>query len=301
MNWQAHYATSTIKAVLPFQNQLRKFKRRIAPANTPISEVSVYPGGFDQVELLKEAGVPIEGKTVLEVGTGWHPVIPLMLRVAGAGRVILTDTHRLMDRGTIETARHFLLQRSVEMAERFGMDAAKVEARLALDGDLDFAGALAALDMTYSVPFDYDTSRERVDVISSHTVLEHISPAVIAALLEDWKKVLTPEGVILHGVDHSDHRANHDRNLSRVDFLRHSELVWKILCVNPQDYTNRLRHGDYMDMLAAAKYETLIERKAINHNALEDLRAGLPLNARFAGREFEELAILWTHLVARPA
>jgi cyclopropane fatty-acyl-phospholipid synthase-like methyltransferase len=135
------------------------------------------------------------------------------------------------------------------------------------------------MGMTYAVPFDYKQSEVRVDAIVSHTVLEHISPHVIEELVRDFRRVLNPGGMILHGIDHSDHRANVDTRLSRIDFLRYSDKIWNLLCIDPQDYTNRLRHSDYVAIFRAAGFEIVFER-ALRDPTCREALSDFPLAAR---------------------
>ncbi|MDP5215906.1 class I SAM-dependent methyltransferase [Ruegeria sp. 2205SS24-7] len=297
--WQVNCAKNTLTAMLPFQQRLRALKRRIAGKAHQIHEQSVYSGGFDQINFLSEAGLDLQGSTILEIGTGWYPVIPLMLRLAGARQVILTDAHPLLDRETLKAAVDFLRARRTDLAERLGTSVEKIEETLTFPHDAPLDEALDALGLAYRVQASLKEMDVRVDAIISHTVLEHVPPAVIVALLEQSRDILRPGGVISHGIDHSDHRAHRDARLSRVDFLRYSETIWKLLCLNPQDYTNRLRHSDYVAMVDAAGFDLVLERPILDSGARNALNE-MVLAPRFRSRDPDDLAVLWTNILARP-
>ena len=184
--WQLYWAKNTLKQIVPFQRDLRRLKRRFSHSPNQINERSVYAGGFDQISLLTNAGLNVCGLDVLEVGTGWFPVIPLMMRLAGARHVTLTDAHMLLDIDTLNTTVRFLLERKVDLAERLAITVAAIEDQLRVVSGGTLEDMLAGLGMTYAVPFDYKQSEARVDVIISHTVLEHISPRMIEELMRDW-------------------------------------------------------------------------------------------------------------------
>ncbi len=296
--WQVDVAKNTLTAILPFQNTLRRCKRRVRRQHT-LNASSTVSGAFDHIDALKEAGVSINGATILEVGSGWFPVVPLILRIAGAGHVVMTDVHNLMDADLVRHTARFLSERSAEISERLGLPEHLVKQRLAVAEDDAFDDVLEALGLSYHTPFDYAANTATIDVICSHTVLEHISPDILEQLYGDWKLALKPGGVLCHGIDHSDHRANKDTVLSRIDFLRYSDTVWKFLCIHPQDYTNRLRHPDYIEAIQAAGYELITNRPMVNQACLTEL-ADLKLNARFAEYSDEDIATLWTQVVARP-
>jgi SAM-dependent methyltransferase len=294
--WQIYWAKNTLKTLLPFQRQLRKLKRRIAGSSHQINEQSVYGGGFAQIFFLADAGLDVRGLDILEVGTGWYPVIPLMMRLAGARRVILTDVHALLDLETLKATVMFLLERKADLAERLHITVPEIEDKLRLAQGDDLDDVLAEMGMTYAVPFDYKQSEVRVDAIISHTVLEHVPPQVIEELAHDWRRVLRPGGLISHGVDHSDHRAIVDARLSRIDFLRYGDRIWNLLCI---DNTNRLRHSDYIAMFRAAGFEIVFENVFIDPTSQAAL-SKVPLAARFRGMAPDDIATTWSNIIARP-
>lgn len=298
MRWQFRCARNTLVAALPFQLQLRALKRRVMGKAHRIHEASVYAGGFDQIKLLREAGLDLKGATVLELGTGWYPVIPLILRLAGAARIILTDEYSLLDRETLGAAVAFLNARQDDLAERLGIEARDIERALTLPESAPLDDALAALGLSYHVPTGLDGLYLQVDAVISHTVLEHIPPTVLEMIFRQSRSLLRPGGLISHGIDHSDHRQHQDPRLGRVDFLRYGKITWRLLCLNPQDYTNRLRHSDYMKMIRDVGFKITVERSLIDRATLTRLDGQL-LTSHFQSYAPEDLATTWSHIVAR--
>jgi len=295
--WQYHWVKNTLKSVLPFPHQLRYLKRRLGRSPHQIDEKSVYNGGFYQISLLADMGLDLRGLDILEMGTGWCPVIPLMMRLAGARHVVLTDVHASLCLETLNTTVKFLLERKTDLSQRLGITVAEIEDRLHIPQAGDFDAVIAEMGMTYAVPFDYKRSPVRVDAIISHTVLEHIPRQVIKTLMHDARRVLRPGGVISHGIDHSDHRAIVDQRLSQIDFLRYSDRMWKLFCVAPQDYTNRLRHSEYVAMFKEAGFEIMFESAYPDATCRE---ASIPLAVRFQSMDLDDLATLWSVIVIRP-
>ena len=297
--WQLHCAAHTVKALLPFKRQLRAVKRRIASSPHVVAESSVYPGGFDHISALRDAGFTLEGKHVLELGTGWFPVIPLMLRLGGASRVYLTDVEHLLDQNTILVAADFLLSKKEDLAQKLNIDIAGIEQLLLAPRNLSFDGLLQWFQLAYICPFDAGKDLLSVDCIVSHTVLEHIPEHVLRKIFRDTRSLLRPGGLHSHGIDHTDHRANVDPRLSRVDFLRYNDWTWRLFCINAQDYTNRLRHSDYVSMLREARYKIVFERKFVNERCAMEAKH-MKLWGRFRDMDVEDLATAWSHVVAKP-
>ena len=297
-SWQVNALKHTVKAAVPFKHSLRKLKRRIRPRPPSIDENSLYSGGFDHIQALREFGGDLAVQEILEIGSGWYPVIPLMMHVAGAKLIRLTDVEPLLDRQTLLDAIDFLLDRKSDLATRLGVESALIEQSLMVAGDGSLASMLQRLGMTYSAPFHPEQSSLKVDAIVSHTVLEHIPRDVLASLFHWCRQCLRPSGLASHGIDNSDHRANLDKSLSRLDFLRYSDAAWRLLSIG--DYTNRLRHQDYKDMLEHQGFEICFERAVVDDGSAEEVRH-LPVFGRFNERDASELATLWSHFVARPA
>jgi hypothetical protein len=147
-----------------------------------------------------------------------------------------------------------------------------------------------------------DASKDlrHVDCIVSHTVLEHIPEQILRKFFRDSKSSLRPGGVHSHGIDHTDHRANVDPRLSRIDFLRYSDLTWGLISITPQICTNRLRNSDYISMLRETGHQIVWERKLVIHQAAHEAK-DMKLSGRFRDKHIDDLATGWSHLVATPS
>jgi SAM-dependent methyltransferase len=298
--WQVHCARNTVLTLLPFRRQLQRLKRRFAKNPHPIDASSVYDGAYGHINAMRKHGLELPVSTILEIGTGWYPVIPLMLRLAGVRQVHLTDAHPLLDAEELAAACEFLLDRKTDIAQRLGLPLTEVEKYLRVIPGESLEHGLARLGFSYLVPCDLSTCNFKVDAIFSHTCLEHISEPQLRALLRECRHVLRPGGLMSHGVDHSDHRANVDSELSRIDFLRYSDRVWRLFCIDPQDYTNRLRHSDYVRLFTDAGYDITFEQVTVDEKCRRFAETN-QLDSRFRSASAEELATLWTHVVLKPA
>src|SRR4030095_6401923 len=96
MPWQLKFLRSSAFALLPGSTWLRTIKRKFVPYPVQLDALT-FDNAFEMIAMLDRAGVHPRGRVVLEVGSGWWPIIPLMMRLAGARRVYLVDTQRLLD------------------------------------------------------------------------------------------------------------------------------------------------------------------------------------------------------------
>lgn len=298
--WQIKLAISTAKALMPFQDEFRGLKRRFSPYRGDAGNCDfALTQGLDQIANLQRLGFPLENAEVLDLGSGWNPVIPLLFRVAGARIVHLTDLERLLDRGTIAQAAGIVMKRSEEIERRIGVPRERMAELLTLADGMDLGGCLSRLGLTYTVPFDSKHDMRPVDLIISRTVLEHIPPVTLLCLLREFRDYLRPGGAMYHVIDHSDHREHFDKSISRIEFLRCSDMFWKLLCINPQDYTNRLRHSEYVSLMRDAGYDIMVEEREIDPQARKDAET-MKLWGRFSEMSPDEIATLTSHIVARP-
>jgi SAM-dependent methyltransferase len=280
------------KALLPFQPTLRRLKRRIRPyRDDPGNSRFALQQGLQQIRLLREAGIALHGD-ILEFGTGWLPIIPILYQLAGARRLFLTDVERLMDSHTIALAAAVVRDNAAIVAAGLGLTDAELH-----------DGLRRPLAATYLVPWrPEETASGSMDIIMSRTVLEHVPLRSLERLVSEWGRILRPAGAMCHTIDNSDHWQHRDRTLSRVNFLRYEDgdLFWRLACAHPQNYQNRLRHSDYLDLFGRARWTALRAEGDVDAQALDDIMK-IPLAAPFRGRSAQDLATLTSRLVLRRA
>ncbi len=106
------------------------------------------------------------------------------------------------------------------------------------------------LRIKYISPLDvakYE-SIDKFDICVSKDTIEHIPIKNINKILENIKKLLLKDGILISCVDYSDHYSHNDINLSSLNFLRYTVPVWSIFNP-PNHYQNRIRHIDFMKIL----------------------------------------------------
>src|SRR3954467_15551987 len=206
MRWQARWAKNALFGLAPFSGTVRRIKRRLRPYPTKVSEWTLEEG-LRQTELLREAGCTLRGAEILEFGSGWQPTIPLLFSLAGASRVVMADTQRLMDAATFSGTAHSLIPHAPMIAQRLNIDESKVRAALA-DAPGDFDQLLKHFRFDYIAPCDVSSPHfpeQTFDVVASRAVLEHVPASVLRPLLGRVFHLLRPGGFTCHAIDNSDH------------------------------------------------------------------------------------------------
>jgi SAM-dependent methyltransferase len=300
MRWYLVAMLNTMKQMLPLQAQLRAAKRKFIPYSTDI-DAHTLDQGLDQVAALIEDGMSLQGKRLLELGTGWQPVIPLLFSLAGCREVMMVDAQRLMDAASFSGVCRKLTAYADVIGKRLGLAPEWVAGTLTEASAAPFDQALARLRLKYVAPCDArhtGLADGAIDVVTSRAVLEHIRPHILEELFCEFRRILAPDGKMCHVVDNSDHWRQVDPSISFANFLQYSDRVWALAGINPLDYMNRLRHSDYVALLARTGFEVCIDRSEPHAETLRSL-SSLKLAARFGSKSPEDLAIINSLLVAR--
>jgi SAM-dependent methyltransferase len=282
---------------------MRRIKRKFLPYPTTIDEWTLEQG-LRQVEMLRAVGCDVRGTSVLELGTGWKPVIPLIFRLAGCDRLILVDSQRLLDRNLMIGIIQNLAGYKDMIAARLGLPVERIEQRLTLSDARSLDAIFHGLGIEYRAPYDARDTRlpdGEVDVVISRAVLEHIPAPVIADIFRESNRILTNGGHMCHIVDNSDHWAHNDKSITLVNFLRFEEQFWKLCAINPLDYQNRLRHFEYLRIARETGFEIALDRSSADQEQVQNLKQ-MQICSRYRDTPLEELAIMTSYFVAsKPA
>lgn len=277
--------------MIPLQPTLRRLKRHFVPYQDDFGNSDhCITNGLEQLAALRDAGVAVEDLQVLEFGSGWLPLIPLLLHLAGVRRPILTDVAKLMDEQTIGRAKAIVGGRMGDIAEALRQSPESLEARLRTPFEFD-----------YLVPWDAACHpADSVDLIISRAVFEHVPEDLLRGIIAEFHRILRPGGTMCHMIDNSDHWQHRDRSLSRVEFLRYEEAgpIWRLAQLNQHMYQNRLRHGDYRRLFTELGFSVVTMQGEPDPVCLNDL-VDLPLASQFRGRDPSDLAILTSLFVVR--
>ena len=189
---------------------------------------------------------------VLEVGTGWFPLVPLHVRVRRRHRAEL-NMRGLTTPGRIRAAAGAVASLADGLGERADRDRVDRLRHLGVTPDADVAARLGDIHVSFHTGRVTTSSvmRDSFDVAISDNTLEHVPPAQIHDLCVAMAAAVGAGGVIDHFVDASDHYAHFDHSITEYNFLRWDDRAWRLIN-NRLLYQNRLRQADYMPLLEGA-------------------------------------------------
>lgn len=257
-----------------------------------------YGRKLDVVRRLRRAAPDLAACDVLEIGTGWYPVLSLLLSLAGTRQVATVDVnHWLTPKSLGETLRA-LRGIADQIARDLELSIVDVRAQIRSLAARVVAGqpvtsALAAARIRYEVPVDGCATgfpAGSFDFVLSTNLLEHVSPAALRRLHAEQHRLLRSHGLGIHRVNPGDHFAAVDPRITTINFLRYSPRAWYWLGGSGLAYHNRLRCCDHAELLREASFAIDVYEPHLDRRALEALAAGqVRPHSDFAGYSAEQL------------
>jgi hypothetical protein len=242
----------------------------------------------------------VAGARIIELGTGWFPIIPIGLALSGAGAVWSVDAQDLLaHERVVATLRqyHKLLVRGWVTLRPDGVEQ-RLDDLLARADRLDARALLAELGITSMVADAraIDLPAGSIDMFVSNNTLEHIPRQVIADIFREFRRLAATDALGSHYVDMADHYAGFDRSISVYNFLQYSDKAWKRYN-NSLQYQNRLRVSDFRALHRDSGWQVIEEDNV--SEPVEVLRA-LTLAPEFRRYDEDDLRVFKTWMLSRP-
>ena len=277
----------------------QKYVTRTVPQPESVARHALDTTLSDFPYLIKHLDVALGEARCFEFGAGAGLLGPLTFYCLGVNHQILLDIHRLVRPNLVNWAISFLRkQKDPEFC--------RLPHALVPDG-MKGQPLYDWLKQTYG--FDYHAPRdarnthfpdESFDLITARAVFEHVPPADIKAILSECQRILARNGVAAFRTDYQDHYSYCDASVTIYDFLQYSDSQWRKYSPS-LNYTNRLRHRDYLEMFNVTGFEVLDDvAYDIRDEDLLILK-DLPKDTRFRDYTNSELAVRGALTVLRKA
>lgn len=292
--WQlkalAQGALARIPGGLRLKNAVGHRLRKARPVDAQVE--SMLRNYERPLRVLLDSGV--QGLDVVEVGTGWMPVVPLLLSLGGARSIYTCDHLRHIAWPQWTQVVAALRATSGTWRTWPGLGTGGALDRLsAIEAATNLDEGLAAAALRYDAPADatrLPQGPQSADLHFSYSVVENMPVPVFIGSLAEARRVLRPGGRLSFVAGCSDPCRTFDASLSRVHYLRYEDWYWNALTSNPFSYNNRLRAPEFVQYVEAAGFR--VERIHRHIHRPDIARLGdLRLPARFARFPPEELAI----------
>ena len=235
---------------------------------------------------------------VVELGTGWFPIVPIGLYLIGAKHITTVDLTPLLRIDNVQTTlkkiveyyengklQTFLPNIKKERWTTFCEIAKQAENAQHCEAILEALHITPLVADARNLPFK-DAS---IDFITSNNTFEHIYEPILLDILREFRRISHAETLMSHFIDMSDHFAHLDKKITIFNFLKFSEKQWQIIdnTIQPQ---NRLRINKHRLLLEKTGFELLDEQNRIGN--LSDLQS---INLADCFANFSTDDILVTH------
>jgi SAM-dependent methyltransferase len=276
MHWKIKGAIQKILSGVPGGKQLNDRLQLVSGLRNFEGNIADKVGDWTQTcRYLRDVQFAIPGSQVVEVGTGWYPVLPMCFRLAGVGSIKTYDVQRHLNFELTGRALADMEPHLDAIAEFCADSAADVGARyqeMRRAASIDELLRLTGIE--YCAPGDArhtGLAANSVDLVYSNSVFEHVPKQAILEILRESQRILKPGGLALHNIGCNDHYAFFDPSISFVNFLRFSEAEWR-LWNNSLLYQNRLRAPQFLDMAAQAGLKVIYKRTNVRAGCREALK-----------------------------
>ena len=278
MNWKIKAHALAILSRVPGSRFWYQTLRRIRGIN-PCDADREIRKALELINLTRESGRTLQDAVVLELGTGERPFVPFMMRLAGAKQVVTLDITRWLNIRELRETYQELRTRIPSIAHHLQMDLAEVESRFPkqLEDQGTVESLLQPFQIEYHCPANAQSTQlgdQSVDVVVSSNVLEHLAPEVLLAAHAETKRILKPDGAVVHRFNPEDHFAETDWTITGVNCLQYTARQWYWYGGSGLAYHNRLRCVEHRECMERAGLETIISRVRTNHRALRALETG---------------------------
>ena len=203
--------------------------------------------------MLQLSGKTVAGKRLVEIGSGWHPVLPATLYAMGAREIVLTDTATHIRREYVISTLNYLLDHAVEIAgiTQVPKDILTKRWLDLFPEEQDWRKTWSTAGITYLAPLDFTNSglpAGTFDMIFSNSCLGYTPSTVLNGIFAEGVRLLQNGGWVAHNITVCDDYADVDNTISPINFLRYGPVEWESLGNSSIHYQNRLRPYQYGDL-----------------------------------------------------
>ena len=253
----------------------------------------------DILELCERCQAVRNGDRLLEIGTGWMHWESTIIRLFYDVEITLFD---VWDNRQLEAYKRYFAQLEEVIDEGLDLDAARSERAHKV---LQVIAKANSFDEIYrALGFRYvvnpnGTLEQFQDqffsLIFSCNVLEHINRAILPGFIQDFYRILKPGGHSIQIIDPGDHLAYYDRRVSRKNYLRYSDKVWRRYFENDVQYFNRVQRPEWLALFRKAGLELLEEE--VRHTDISSIK----VDESYTGLDKKDLeCVVLTLIHVRP-
>lgn len=255
----------------------------------------------DHIRIFKKnPAYRIEDSVVMEIGTGWYPIVPISLFLSGVHKILSIDLNSYLTKDSLLTTIDMFIRKHQqgELDDLIEMDHERWNIMLNLkeESNLTINQMCERLHLETKVGdlSQQGTISQKVEFICSNNTFEHIYPQFLSGILKNCKSIMKSGGTMSHFIDMSDHFAHFDKSINVYNFLKFSKKRWQLIdnSIQPQ---NRMRLRDFKNLYH--ELEIPISEEVIwPYNA--ELLKTITIHPEYSTYSEEELGIIHAYLIS---
>ena len=303
--WKLKYRLINLASRLPLHERLHYLGQKML-GRQRLDGPEMLRRATEVFRLLHYAGGRVQGRDVLEIGTGWFPFVPLLAHLLGARRVFTVDIHPWLTlrhtRQTVDAIRDLAdtaaAKLGVEPAE-FSLRADDLAHRAGKAREIaDIFGPAQIHYLPRTDLLEADMPPNSLDAVFSSNVLEHIPPDTLSAIHRKTAQLVRAGGFAVHRFNPGDHFAN--LSGSTIRFLECDDREWQGLGGRGLSYHNRLRTCEHAELIRETGWTPAFWAEQVDREAIEQLREGriVPV-PRYAEMSPEQICAFYAWFVLR--
>ncbi len=183
------------------------------------------------IEICDKLKINLENKTVIEIGSGWFPIMPYFFKYKFKVKNIFT----------YDINKHYKKKAILGFNSVFEKEY-KLHIEIENDNNYNLPEGI------YYRPSKNIITEEipKADIIFSRYVLSHATENDVIGMHEKFIKVFPKGTLIIHFISPSDLRQHGDKSISLQDFLQYSPEQWNKIQTK-FDFHNRMRLPNFID------------------------------------------------------
>jgi hypothetical protein len=241
--------------------------------------------------------------SVLELGTGIYPIIPVGLYLAGASKIWTIDKVPLLRAKSVAAVLTLFLQyatsgRLFELVPYARKDRIAKVAMALEEGPYLLPSELLKHFNIYPINCDARDTKLKdgsVEFFISNNTLEHIRNDVIRSIFTEFRRIASNCYVMSHYIDMIDHYSYFDKSISLFNFRKYSSHAFKLFN-NHLHYQNRNFLSDYISLHQDSGFNILYT--FAERGSVENLQT-ITLARDFLNYSLDELLVSCCWIVSR--
>jgi hypothetical protein len=268
--WRQRVLIYKFFAALPFGHRLFDWVRAHLGLNR---EFDVGKRAYSMEEMqhmLAQVGFSVKGKHLVEIGSGWHPVLPAFFHAMGASRIVMTDIEAHITARYVHQVLDYLTEHADELSQLSSIPASNLRQRwmaLRPQGE-QWRDIWAEKGIEYHAPLDFtqdNWAADSVDMVYSNSCISYIPEPILRQIFQQAQRILKPAGLMAHNLMPYDDYATTDADITPLNFLRYDEKTWARIGNCALHFQNRLRPQDYLNLLIDTGFTPRFSERRQHH------------------------------------